>query len=171
MVPVPLAPPPHALSQKRGISIQWQELFPIYLACILWGLYWSGKRIRMWCDNKSGCHHKLQTLQVYPGNWPRSRNHTSNAQLQLCIHGCSHLGLRQFYCWFTLPFSDGLLPYPGSLRVSPPPTMSIWESGKVKEPRLTQNFEHPLLTLISRFSTVLLLVVFTELCQKRQLLH
>lgn len=45
MVLVPLAPPPHALSQKRGISIQWQELFPIYLACILWGLHWSGKRI------------------------------------------------------------------------------------------------------------------------------
>ena len=45
---------PHdTLSQKRGISIEWQELFPIYLACILWGPHWSGKRIRMWCDNKS----------------------------------------------------------------------------------------------------------------------
>ena len=45
--------PHHTLSQKRGISIEWQELFPIYLACILWGPRWSGKRIRMWCDNKS----------------------------------------------------------------------------------------------------------------------
>ena len=44
---------PNSLSQKRGISIEWQELFPIYLACILWGPCWSGKRIRMWCDNKS----------------------------------------------------------------------------------------------------------------------
>ena len=40
----------HTLSQKRGISIEWQELFLIYLACILWGPRWSGKRIRMWCD-------------------------------------------------------------------------------------------------------------------------
>ena len=40
-----------------------------------------------------------------------------------------------------------------------------------QEPRLTQNFELPLLTLMNRFSTVLLLVVFTELCQKRQFLH
>ena len=40
-----------------------------------------------------------------------------------------------------------------------------------QEPRWTQNFELPLLTLMSRFSTVLLLVVFTELCQKRQFLH
>ena len=45
--------PHHTLSQKRGISIEWQELFPIYLACILWGPRWSSKRIRMWCDNKS----------------------------------------------------------------------------------------------------------------------
>ena len=43
----------HTLSKKRGISIEWQELFPIYLACILWGPCWSGKRIRMWCYNKS----------------------------------------------------------------------------------------------------------------------
>ena len=40
----------HTLSQKRGIRIEWQELFPIYLACILWGPHWSGQRIRMWCD-------------------------------------------------------------------------------------------------------------------------
>ena len=45
--------PHYTLSQKMGISIECQELFSIYLACILWGPRWSGKRIRMWCDNKS----------------------------------------------------------------------------------------------------------------------
>ena len=45
--------PHHNLSKKGGSSIEWQELFSIYLACILWGPRWSGKRIRMWCDNKS----------------------------------------------------------------------------------------------------------------------
>ena len=29
------------------------ELFPIYLACVLWGPTSSGKRILMWCDNHS----------------------------------------------------------------------------------------------------------------------
>jgi len=29
--------PEHTLINKRGISIEWQELFPIYLACFLWG--------------------------------------------------------------------------------------------------------------------------------------
>jgi len=45
--------PHHTLSKKRGIRIEWQELFPIYFACIQWGPRWSGKKIRMWCDNKS----------------------------------------------------------------------------------------------------------------------
>ena len=45
--------PKHTLSKKRGISIEWQKLFPIYLACTLWGRSWSGQRIRMWCDNQS----------------------------------------------------------------------------------------------------------------------
>jgi len=45
--------PEHTLNKKRGISIEWQELFPIYLACVLWGPTWSGKRILIWCDNQS----------------------------------------------------------------------------------------------------------------------
>ena len=45
--------PEHTLSKQRGISIEWQELFPIYLACVLWAPTWTGKRIRMWCDNQS----------------------------------------------------------------------------------------------------------------------
>jgi hypothetical protein len=31
-------------------SIAWKELFPVYLACSVWGNLWSGKRILLWCD-------------------------------------------------------------------------------------------------------------------------
>ena len=34
-------------------SIAWKELFPVYLACSVWGNLWSGKRIILWCDNIS----------------------------------------------------------------------------------------------------------------------
>ena len=36
---------------SMGISIDWQELFAIYIASDLWGPSWSGKHICMWCDN------------------------------------------------------------------------------------------------------------------------
>ncbi|XP_020615930.1 uncharacterized protein LOC110053948 [Orbicella faveolata] len=45
--------PEHTLNKKRGISIEWQELFSINLACVLWGPTWLGKRILMWCDSQS----------------------------------------------------------------------------------------------------------------------
>ena len=41
------------LSKARGISIEWQELFPIVVACAIWFLRISGKRIQFWCDNES----------------------------------------------------------------------------------------------------------------------
>lgn len=40
-------------SHKEQQSIAWKELFPIYLACMVWGPQWSGKRIMLWCDNQS----------------------------------------------------------------------------------------------------------------------
>ena len=43
--------PQHHLNTTTGISIDWQELFAIYIACLLWGPNWSGKRICIWCDN------------------------------------------------------------------------------------------------------------------------
>ena len=43
--------PQHLINPATGISIDWQELFAIYIACYLWGPSWSGKRICMWCDN------------------------------------------------------------------------------------------------------------------------
>jgi len=45
---------PHMhLSRTGGISIEWQELFPIVVACALWFPHFSGKRIQFWCDNES----------------------------------------------------------------------------------------------------------------------
>ena len=41
------------LSRERGISIEWQELFPIVVACALWYPEFSGKRLQFWCDNES----------------------------------------------------------------------------------------------------------------------
>ena len=41
----------HAHPEQQ--SIAWKELFPVYLACSVWGHLWSGKRIILWCDNMS----------------------------------------------------------------------------------------------------------------------
>jgi hypothetical protein len=43
-------------AHKEQQSITWKELFPVYLACSVWGHLWSGKRIILWCDNVSVIH-------------------------------------------------------------------------------------------------------------------
>ena len=45
--------PEQNINQKTGILIAWQELYPIYLACWLWGSQWTSKRIVFFCDNES----------------------------------------------------------------------------------------------------------------------
>ena len=46
--------PPHMhLNRERGISIEWQELFPIVVACSIWHPLLTGKRLQFWCDNES----------------------------------------------------------------------------------------------------------------------
>ena len=46
--------PPHMrLNKDRGISIEWQELFPIVVACAIWHPFFTGKRLQFWCDNES----------------------------------------------------------------------------------------------------------------------
>ena len=46
--------PPHMeLNREQGISIEWQELFPIVVACSIWHPYFTGKRLQFWCDNES----------------------------------------------------------------------------------------------------------------------
>ena len=37
----------------QGRSIQWKELYPIALACLLWGHTWPGKKILFHCDNQA----------------------------------------------------------------------------------------------------------------------
>lgn len=39
--------------QFEKFSIQWKELFPIYVACVLWGSDFKGKRILFHCDNQA----------------------------------------------------------------------------------------------------------------------
>ena len=34
-------------------SIQWKELYPIFLSCLIWGNHFSGKRLLFHCDNKT----------------------------------------------------------------------------------------------------------------------
>ena len=33
-------------------SIQWKELYPIALVCLLWGHQWTGKKLLFHCDNQ-----------------------------------------------------------------------------------------------------------------------
>ena len=42
---------PHQHLGSPGISILWQELFAIIVACHLWGSQWTSKRIKFHCDN------------------------------------------------------------------------------------------------------------------------
>ena len=41
------------INKERGISIEWQELFPIVVACAIWYPHFAGKRLQFWCDNES----------------------------------------------------------------------------------------------------------------------
>ena len=41
------------LNREWGISIGWQELFPIVVACAIWFPHFSGKQVQFWCDNES----------------------------------------------------------------------------------------------------------------------
>ena len=37
----------------KSFSIQWKELFPIYVTCLIWGENFRGKRLIFHCDNQS----------------------------------------------------------------------------------------------------------------------
>lgn len=43
--------PHQQINKSKGISIDWQEYFPIVIACELWGAQWANKRITFRCDN------------------------------------------------------------------------------------------------------------------------
>ncbi|XP_033744320.1 uncharacterized protein LOC117330207 [Pecten maximus] len=45
---------PHQISLNSSeMSIAFMELYPIVLACMIWGHKWSGLRIRLHCDNQA----------------------------------------------------------------------------------------------------------------------
>ena len=44
---------PSQLLDSNGISIAWQELYAIVVACSIWGNLWSQKRITFFCDNEA----------------------------------------------------------------------------------------------------------------------
>lgn len=44
---------PHQQLGQPSISIAWQELFALVVACDLWGEVFSNKRILFFCDNES----------------------------------------------------------------------------------------------------------------------
>lgn len=51
---VPRALATNLLIDKRsGVSIEWQEPFPIVIACTIWYHYVAGKRLQFWCNNES----------------------------------------------------------------------------------------------------------------------
>ena len=60
-------PPSMRLSKERGISIEWQELFPIVVACALWFPQFSGKRLQFWCDNESVVALSTRAIQRHHG--------------------------------------------------------------------------------------------------------
>lgn len=45
--------PPHQSLGAPNISINWQELFAIIVACSIWSKSWSQKRVLFYCDNES----------------------------------------------------------------------------------------------------------------------
>lgn len=46
----------HQQLGQPGISIAWQELFAIVVACHMWGNTFANKRIIFYCDNESVVH-------------------------------------------------------------------------------------------------------------------
>ena len=44
---------PTYIQENPSYSIQWKELFVIYVACTIWGNEWTGKKILFYTDNEA----------------------------------------------------------------------------------------------------------------------
>ena len=44
------------LPSQQQLGMAYKELYPIVVACHIWGPSWSHKRIKFWCDNQSVVH-------------------------------------------------------------------------------------------------------------------
>ena len=49
-----------------GMSIEWEEMFPIYAACYLWGHLWQDKRIIFNTDNETNYNIWSKQSSKYP---------------------------------------------------------------------------------------------------------
>jgi hypothetical protein len=60
---------PHQKLRQPEISIAWQELFAIVVACQIWGESVQNKRIILNCDNKQLLTLLIPSDQELPGQW------------------------------------------------------------------------------------------------------
>ena len=61
--------PQHCLNPATGISIDWQELLAIYIACFLWGPHWSGKLFVSGVTTYPLLSSLTQNVPSHPGSW------------------------------------------------------------------------------------------------------
>ena len=94
--------PEQEINKTTGISIAWQELYPIYLACCLWGSQWTSKR---------SCRSDFEPKDVKmpKNNGFTTSNSPLHAATQLYVHSKTCTRPRQWHCSFALSFSAGLL--------------------------------------------------------------
>lgn len=71
---------------QPGISILWQELYAINIACHLWGALWTSKRIRFYFDNQG----VVEVINSRRSKVPRVMDLVRD--LTLCTLRCMSLG-------------------------------------------------------------------------------
>ena len=99
-----------------GISIDWQELYAIVVACSIWGKHWSRKKIIFHCDNQP-------VVEII------NNKHSKSPTIMTLICTLTLITLKHNFYFkalhvagklnphsrFYLSFSDGCIPYPHSL--------------------------------------------------------
>lgn len=80
------------LRPTKGISIEWQELFLIVVACTLWFPHFSGKRIQFWCDNE------LVVAIVNSGHSKTPPSYNGPPEAGLCRRRVTFSQLRKEHC-------------------------------------------------------------------------
>ena len=61
--------PHQKLGSSPDISIAWQELFPIYLACAVWGPFWCNRHVISLVTTKQWCLLSIPKAQKSPASW------------------------------------------------------------------------------------------------------
>lgn len=68
-------------------SMSWLEMIPILVACMLWGHYWRGLRIRMYCDNAG-------VVGAWKKGWAREPRLMSLMRQTLYVAACNGFTLQ-----------------------------------------------------------------------------